>query len=239
MKNNLKMFNYNHLNTPKKILPPLRVGQSLIIELKSNEKHIGTLFKFNDNRLRLKDVQDYSTKEPIGSCCIYYVQQIITLHTIDDNGKERKIYSALNGLTPPDERSTQLQRSSDVVKLTMSTINQIYDLLKYHTYINTFDRKYFDAVKLIKRQRVVGLNLENVKFGRLSAKAALLTVVTDGNIFIFDLLMLGGFSLELKEMLVDERPMKVIHHAKCINDYLVRKEGIAVNNIFDTMVSLI
>lgn len=214
--------------------PNLKIGQKLVLIL-DNEKVVGTLFKLKETHLRLKDVHDYITKEYVGANCIYYTNLIRSIKILDQKIDQKPTSngtSKANGV-----ENTELKHKAEAAKMPLETIDHIYDLLQHFIYINIFDQKYFNAVKVLAEQRVIAVNIENVENGRKSVAPSVLSIATEHQIYLFDLMSLNGVAVELRAILTANRPMKVIHHSKYILDYLRNNTGTTVISLFDTMVS--
>lgn len=215
----------------------LKIGQTLLLVL-DNEKVIGTLFKLKETRLRLKDVKDFTTNEFVGANCIYYTQLIRSIKIIDSGEQKNTENDNKSELNENKRENGEAEMSSLDVKMSLETIRQISNLLKQYIFINLHDHKYFKAVEAIAKQRIIGLNIENVQHGRISIMASVLSVVTEEQIYIFDLMTLNGISKELKAILTESKPMKVVHNSKFVIDYLKHSTKVDLNNVFDTMVSI-
>lgn len=109
----------------------------------------------------------------------------------------------------------------------MIRINRSVAHLKY---ISKIDGSYHDALRDIKNQYEIGVNIEGNphKIGR--AHVALIAVSTLSNIYLFDMLWIGRVP-ELKSVFMNERIEKIVHNTR-------RFTGVMqFNNTFDTMVA--
>lgn len=222
----------------------LEVGKTLMVFLKNRETVIGELILLKDTHIRLKNPIDFLTKEP-GSSNIYFHNEIEKIKIIANSTEELET-SKLKQRSKPrgtDKQENKMKEKNDElvhrIKMAKEKVDKVTDIINHYVYICTYDRKYWDAIKEIKGQRSVGVNIENVEFGRKS-RASLLSIATESSVYIFDLLLLypsGGIPKELKSILESWDIKIIMHNSKKQLDYLKHVCQVTVHNPFDTMVS--
>lgn len=99
------------------------------------------------------------------------------------------------------------------------------------------DASYHAALDDLRRQEIVGMNIEGARLGRLR-HGSLLSFSTNEKIYLFDLKLLGKIFPEMKRILEAEKPRKVVHNSCFIVDHLQHRYKCQLNGIQDTLVSL-
>ncbi|KAL9973391.1 hypothetical protein ACROYT_G019847 [Oculina patagonica] len=104
--------------------------------------------------------------------------------------------------------------------------------------IDTFGESFEEAVKFIKRQRVIGVCCEGVDLGRLG-KLCWLVIGCSKVIYLFDVLTLGApcFDEGLQDILESGDILKVFHDCRQGSDALYHQYQIRLINVFDTQVA--
>jgi hypothetical protein len=94
-----------------------------------------------------------------------------------------------------------------------------------YTYISEFRAQYRAAVADLQDQDFIGLNMEG---------KSLLVIAANQNIYIFDMLQMGGLRADLKQILEGNSPLKVCHGGGHACKRLQKKYNCALNPVFDT-----
>lgn len=206
------------------------IGQSLIVELE-DECFVGELKLINKDRTRMElcNVFDFHTSEKISGNQIFYKSDIKSIKIINNDivdGSTSGNHDPSNDIiTEADKQATTL--------LTSCELQEIETHCKNAQYIFKTDRYYHDAIKDMRRQNEIVLNLESCQAGR-STRTTIITVATRQNVYIFDILSLGRVYPELKGVLEAPRPKKIIHDSRKIVDNLKYRQDVELKGIFDT-----
>lgn len=244
------------MNIDKKF-SSIKIGQTVILKL-SNDVVVGKLILLKPNsHLRLKDCRDYSTNEDLGANCIYYLNEIKDIRVFEkiENNKEnssdddyeedeeetngfKSSFENINESLSKEEETDQsyINDKSKRILLKDERLFKIRELLQSIIYINQYDTKYFNSIHDIKEERQIGIQFEDIRYGRKS-NVSILTVLTSKQIYIFDVLLLKGINKELKEVFESSSICKIIHFSKMTHDYLKNVCHIEMHFFFDTMVS--
>lgn len=200
-------------------------GQKLVIELNNQEYFTGTFFSnFKDQCISLTDVQNLKTRNCCDDTQTYYKSEIKNIKLLDG--------PVTNGVTSNENDKNEVK----IIEISSSDLEKIRRNLTNRTYIKTTDVTYHDAVKDLKKQRVVGLSVEGTDFGR-NSPTSLLTFSTNENIYIFDVICFGKIFLPLKEILEATYPRKVIHNSSKVADNLKHLHQIMLKSVFDPLIA--
>lgn len=115
---------------------------------------------------------------------------------------------------------------------------QINEKICSAVHIIQCDASYHAALNDLRRQEIVGFNVEGSRLGRLQ-EGSLLSFSTNEKIYLFDLMMLGRIFPEIKRILEAEKPRKVVHNSCLIVDHLKHRYKCQLNGIHDTLVSFL
>lgn len=206
-------------------------GQKLIIELNTREYFTGTFYSnYKDTCISLTDVKDLKTQNCYDGTQTYYKSEIKNLKLFDvpiTNGE------ACNGeISSKEDSSIEVE----IIQISSSDLENIRKNLMNRTYIKTTDVTYHDAIKDLKKQRVVGLSVEGSDFGR-NSKTSLLTFSTNENIYIFDVICFGKIFKPLKEILEANYPRKIVHNSSKVADNLKHCHKIMLKSVFDPLIA--
>lgn len=130
-----------------------------------------------------------------------------------------------------------LDESMESIATSISDAEQeeIKERIRTAIHITQCDVGYHEALNDLRRQEIVGLNIEGSRLGRLQ-RGSLLSFSTNSKIYIFDLLALGRIFPEMKQILEAEKPRKVVHNSCLIVDHLKHRFKCQLNGIQDTLV---
>lgn len=200
-------------------------GQILLIELNNQEYFTGTFFSnFKDQCISLTDVKNLKTRNCCDDTQTYYKSEIKSIKLVDG--------PMTNGVTSKEDTNIE----TELIEISSSDLEKIRQNLTNRTYIKTTDVTYHDAIKDLKKQRVVGLSVEGTAFGR-SSQASLLTFSTNDNIYIFDVICFGKIFQPLKEILEATYPRKIIHDSSKVADNLKHCHKIMLKSVFDPLIA--
>lgn len=131
---------------------------------------------------------------------------------------------------PINKDNENIENSITKSFLQLDDMIRINHSVAHVKYITKIDSTYHDAIRDVKNQYEIGVNIEgNVhKFGR--AHIALIAISTLSNIYLFDILWLGRVP-ELKAVFTNKRIEKIIHNSRRFTNI------IQFQNVFDTMVA--
>lgn len=115
-------------------------------------------------------------------------------------------------------------------------LEEIKERIRSVIYISQCDGSYHEALDDLRRQEIVGLNIEGADLGRLKT-GTLLSFSTNEKIYLFDMIMLGKMFPEIKRILEAEKPRKVVHNSCLIVDQLKHNYNCQLKSIHDTLVS--
>lgn len=203
-------------------------GQKIIIELNTQETFSGTFFtNYKDTCISLANVTDLKTQKMSDGTQTYYKSEIKNIKLLDvpmKNGEHVK--------SSDEGSSVKVQ----ILKISSSDLDAIRKNILNRQYIKTTDVTYHNAVRDLKKQRVVGLSIEGAEFGR-SSKTSLLTFSTNENIYIFDVICFGKIFLPLKEILEATHPRKIVHNSSKAADNLKHRHNILLKSVFDPLIA--
>lgn len=140
--------------------------------------------------------------------------------------------------------TTNETTSSEDIALTISHINnispaeikQIEKNITHFVEIKQHDSDYFDAVKDLQKEELIGVGCEGIPFGRLTAPHPLLILSTAANVYVFDMMMLQKMKNELRALFKAKVPRKVVHNSRMLSDYLKHIQNCQLNGVIDTQV---
>lgn len=220
----------------------LKLGQKLILTF-DNEKVMGTLKLLKEDHLRLTAVTDFMTKEKIGNNCIYYLAGIRNINIVTEDGVDNGAKANGDTLDKTNSSSSgvgsekRVQDKVQTIRIPEDVLVQLTDALRNIRYIKVCDHTYFDAIKDIKKQRTIGLSIEDVGAGRESKHPAFLTIATDKCVYVIDLITLKKVNIDFKEILESKHIQKVVYYSKYMIDFMKNVWKIRFNNFFDISVS--
>lgn len=201
------------------------IGQTLIIELEE-ECYIGEFKAVNKdrNRIELVNVSDFETSDKIDGVQIFYKSEIKSIRALKE-----EIDKETNTIKDTSENSSEKSE----IQLNAIELQDIEVSCKNAKYIDKTDCTYYEAIADLKRQNQFVLNQEACESGR-NSRTTILTICTTNNVYIFDIISLGGIFDNLKAILEAKVPKKIIHDGRKITDNLKYKQNVILNGIFDT-----
>lgn len=93
------------------------------------------------------------------------------------------------------------------------------------------------ALQVLAQAEYVGLDTETTGLDPYTSKLRLIQIATPKNAFIIDLFQTPELAKELKQLLLAEKPIKILHNAKFDLKMLQHHLGLRVNSIFDTLLA--
>jgi hypothetical protein len=198
-------------------------GQPLLIELE-HSSYLGDFFsKSSDNlRIELTNVCRSNGGLKIAGRQIYYKSEIKSVTTVGEQ------------LEPaPDQDNTEEKDSEPILGKSILTAVQV--ITENYQYIYKPNAQYHQAITDLQTHEYIGLSCEGNSTGRFR-KSSLLAVATSQNIYLFDILKFGGLPIELKNLLENQQPRKIVHHGRRMIERLRRHHCCQTTSVFDTFV---
>uniref|UniRef100_A0A1Q3FE19 Putative deddy 3'-5' exonuclease protein n=1 Tax=Culex tarsalis TaxID=7177 RepID=A0A1Q3FE19_CULTA len=208
-------------------------GQTVLLELEG-ECVIGQVLHLGSDRsfVRLQNVRDFQSNQPILGNQDYYNSEIRTIKIIEQSEP-----TATN-VQQQQQRSagSAVSSSEAVAKINLEDIQTIFDRIDNHIFIHQTDMKYHDAIKYLKTQKLLALAVEGAEGGRCAENPSLLSIATPDRIFIFDIMWMR-ITADLKAILANPKIRRVIHNGRLAEDVLKHRFGAPLGRSFDTMVA--
>lgn len=218
----------------------------------SNGREIEAAFvSQNPTSLTVKNGKDLLHGKHFKNTQTFYLPEIKKYYSLND--RERNDSSNVNTHMPGPSKvvdsshsgsnsnsNTKMDtKSVEFVKKPFGDdeVERIQNAMKNAIYISLFDEKYHEAIKNMKRQKIIAVNSEN-SFGRLEPKRPLIAIASGDQVYLFDMLRLGAMKKEFKEIFAADSPRKIIHRSAQFSDYLAHTENCTLNNAFDTLVRI-
>jgi DNA polymerase I len=104
-------------------------------------------------------------------------------------------------------------------------------------YVETLDQLN-EAIDVLEQEKVVGLDVESTSLDPYNGLLLLVQVATPSISYIFDARVLELGKIErFKNFLESNKSIKILHNGKFDYKYIKANTGIAVDNIYDTMLA--
>lgn len=208
-------------------------GQTVLLEL-DDECVIGQVLHLGSDRsfVRLQNVRDFRSNQPILGNQDYYSSEIKTIKIIEPPATNEQHHQQ-NGNSAS---SSGVSSSEVVAKINLDDIQTIFDRIDNHIFIHQTDMKYHDAIKYLKTQKLIALAVEGAEGGRCTENPSLLSVATTDRIYIFDIMWMRVTN-DLKAILANPKVRRVIHNGRLAEDVLKHRFGAPLGRCFDTMVA--
>ncbi|XP_033238074.1 protein Exd1 homolog isoform X1 [Drosophila pseudoobscura] len=128
-------------------------------------------------------------------------------------------------------------REKTIFPLMSHELSSLERKLNRIVYIQQADAAYHKALNDMRDQLSISVIAEPSLYGR-HRPVAVLVVATANQTYVFDIQALGAFFPELKKLLEDKYPRKVVHYSHRISDQLFYKHQITLTGFSDTFVAL-
>lgn len=210
------------------IYKKLRVGDTIIIKLQRNDCHQGIISSIGKNGeyIKLDDVYDLINNRNIRGIQFYYRGEIqsVVQHNINSTDASTTDDSEIS---VPDEHRPHL--SPDDCK-------RIMDRISNAIYIQQCDHNYHDAIKLLRSREFIAVALVGSNYGRLRPPS-LLSLATEDQIFILDLVSFGRLFNDIKHILESEHPRKILFDSRLVIDSLSHSYKCQMDGFTDLLVN--
>lgn len=241
----------------KNLTLPCRV----YVELTDGDCYTGTLnainrkfksFEFTevsvmDGKQKLRGVQTFfeSEIEKIEPLDATPSNSSKSSESLTEPEQKKSRHDDVQSLQPRQSESSKIELKSEQVDSGLGPVTAIIDdaemkniddRIRSAVHIMQCDTSYHQALEDLRRQEIVGLNIEGSQLGRLR-KGSLLAFSTTEKIYLFDLMTFGRIFPEIKKILEAEKPRKIVHNSCLIVDHLKRQYKCQLNGIQDTLVS--
>lgn len=215
------------------------IGQKLIVELE-DEILIGILKLVSKDKrvIELSNVRDFNSgyvytspqciQRPLIKSLKICKEEVVSKDDNDDQSTESP------SSTPDNDPNKS--KSEYIVPITCDELDRIQSLVSSTIYIFQVDQRYHKAIINLKQQSVIGLQIEPSNFGRHN-RSSFLTLTTNQNIYVFDLISLGAIFKDLKGVLQAKSPKKVVYQSNKVTDNLKYKHNVQLEGIFDIFVA--
>lgn len=221
-------------------------GREVVFETETKVL-IGKLFFMDKNRTHIvfRYVQDFNDNRLISKGNMtFYKQEIqsIRYFSSSDSSETNSIENAVvdesancHAAKPSanpilnDVKADPTPMPVNESFLYVGDIERIKNRIAHVKYISRVDGSYHDALRDIRNQYEIGLNIEGEQWTQ-GRKVSLIVVGTLTNIYLFDVLSLVRVP-ELKAIFLNERIEKIVHNARRFTSLL------QLVNVFDTMVA--
>lgn len=204
---------------------------------------IGKLFYIDKNRTHIvvRSVQDFKENRLIskGNMTFYNkeIQSIRYLSSASDSSETNSNENYADGSViggsktnaPPLSQKSDTLHSANDSYLHVVDIERIKHQIAHSKYISRVDGAYSDALRDIRYQYEIGLNIEGEKYTH-GRNVSLIVISTLTNIYLFDILSLGRYP-EIIAIFLNERIEKIVHNSRRFTRL------VKLVNVFDTMVA--
>ncbi|XP_060518018.1 piRNA biogenesis protein EXD1-like [Cylas formicarius] len=210
-----------------------KVGDKLVIELKSKDIYEGIYAGGGRDRVCLAEVSQHNNKNRLGDLYDFYRSEISRIHSLKlPNSRQPP------GANKIDNNVTNVTSTCKMIKMCQEEYCRLKEMSQSYVYLENVDKRYYDAVQLLKESETVGLVALGMENQRMGSLIRLLVMCTWKQVFIFDLTNLEKrkFYPELKEILESEYVCKVIHKSAAVVDVLFGHYDVFVQNVFDTQI---
>ncbi|KAI8746528.1 piRNA biogenesis protein EXD1-like [Biomphalaria glabrata] len=221
-------------------------SRPVILTVGNGTKFHGILHAFDvhTGKIVLKNVKTDGAKllGPIHM----YLSDLIDFQYVDTNDDGTVSFSKQNLLFLKCTKSCAKTSQADVMSqnsLNWSTDSDADDskpstLKENVQLIDTISDAYFQGLKHINSQTVIGVTVDGNNIGRLGT-LSLIEIATDTKIYIFDMLVMKSeaFDAGLREIFENENIKKIIHDCRFIADMLRHQYSTEMKNVFDTQVA--
>ncbi|XP_055838788.1 protein Exd1 homolog [Episyrphus balteatus] len=208
------------------------IGQKLIVELE-DEILVGdlTLISKDKRLIELSNVREFNSGYVFTSAQCIPRPLIKSIKCCKDEDAD-----AAESLTSSSDQENDRPKSDYLVPITCDELDRIQSIVSSSIYIFQVDQRYHKAITNLKQQSTIGLHIEPSNFGRHN-RTSLLALTTCQNIYIFDLISLGGIFKDLKNILQARSPKKAVYNSNKIADNLQYKHNVQLEGIFDIFVA--
>lgn len=211
------------------------INEKIIIELNSGRLYEGDFIRETGDGIDVNNSKDLTTNKVKKYAQHFYRSEIKSVRTLNPKSADSNANSPSTSTQETAERRRIFTQSINNKTFNADEIEHIQSFTKNAVYISQLDDKYYEAIKEIKRHRLIAVNSEG-SFGRLDPKRSLIAIATPNHVYLFDMLRLGRMQEELKQIFTSDSPRKIVHSSAEIADYLQHKETCTLNNAFDTLV---
>ncbi|XP_066159335.1 piRNA biogenesis protein EXD1-like [Euwallacea fornicatus] len=206
-----------------------KIGDRLILELTSSDIFNGIYADGGKDRISLTDVIQHNNNNKLGGVYDFYRNEIANIRKLKPPSAKETVNE--------DESSTTNSELCTMIKICEEEYFRLKEMSKSYIYIQTADKRYFDAVQVLSDSETIGvvcLGMENHR----SSIINLLVMCTWKQVYIFDLTNITKRELykELKDIFESEYICKVIHKSAGLIDTLYREYNVYVQNTFDTQI---
>lgn len=216
----------------------IRIDDSVKIKLHKNQAYEGIVqFISRDSKMiKLSNVYDICKDKHLKGSQNYYRPEVVSIevrNTIADpiDDSDDTSVSSLSTATSMHSESVPCEYDEKVVPL-------LKERLANAIYIQQCDRIYHEALALLRSREWIAVSLEGSVFGRLRPPS-LLAMATEDQIFIFDLVAFGGIFPEIKSLLENKYPRKIVFDVRYMADSLLSLFGCKLTGFLDLLVGVL
>lgn len=204
-------------------------GQTVLLEL-DGECVIGQVIHLGSDRsfVRLQNVRDFQSNQPIAGNQDYYNSEIRTIKIIEQADQPTTTNDSSSTVSSPGPET--------IAKINLEDIQSIFDRIEQHVFVHQTDMRYHDAIKYLKTQKLLALAVEGADGGRCAEAPSLLSIATPDRIYIFDIMWMR-VTKDLKAILANPKVRRVIHNGRLAEDVLKHRFGAPLGRSFDTLVA--
>lgn len=206
-------------------------GQIVLLELE-DECVIGEILHVGAKRsfVRLKNVRDFQSNQPIQGNQDYYNAEIRNVKIIEDCVQVDSLS------TNAGNSVVSSAAAESIARIHLEEVEDIFAKIESHTFIHQTDIKYHDAIKYLKTQKRIAIAMEGVRGGRHTVAPSLLSIATPEAIYVFDIMWMKVTN-DLRTILANPRVRRVAHNVRLMADVLKHRFTAPLGKCFDTLVA--
>lgn len=207
----------------------LKVGDVIVITLLHNECYKGMIDFIGHpvKMIKLKNVSDLSRNKRVMGTQIFYRSEILSVEQLQSSN---------------DQVACETGIKCFKVEIANEYTNAAVELLKTRLsnalYIVQCDHMYHEALALLQSREVIAVAMEGSTFGRLRPPS-LLSLATEDQIFVFDLVAFGSIFKEIRQILESKHPRKIVFDSRYMVDSLLHSYKCKLESFTDLLVNKI
>lgn len=213
----------------------LEKGMLVVVNLVDNQCFMGTILRIGQkfSSITLENIEDIYLRKPVAGTQNFYQSEVNSIKVVQQQiAKNTKS----NEENDKQELSETVEiENKDPLNISADEIRKFQEMINGAKYINQTDVTYHTAIKDIKEQEVIGLAIlggEKCRYSRTS----IISISTKEKIYLFDVVALGRVFREMKEILENKVPRKIVYNSSRAADNLKYKQDVHLSSIFDVMV---
>ncbi|ERL91480.1 uncharacterized protein LOC109537467 isoform X1 [Dendroctonus ponderosae] len=219
------------------------LGDRLVVELKTREIFNGIYVDGGKDRIVLDEVIQHNNSNQLRGLYEFYRSEIESVHClqatlIKENQPEDTPEETSE--EPPNEKKMDLKHAMGrgAIKLSEEEYFRLKEMSRSYIYLENADKRYFDAIKVLKDAENIGVMCVGVDPDRRS-RISLLALSTRHQVYLLDFSQLQRCKMypEVKAIFESESICKVIYRGAPLAEILYKSYSVRLQNTFDTQAA--